>query len=76
MGNQIWFKINNTLVNFIEIVKNQPNAKSITLNKMAARIAVNGTVASQEINISFMIPRFSVGRPRANPTPITEPTRV
>ena len=43
---------------------------------MAARRAVNGTVASQEINISFIIPRFSVGRPRANPTPMTEPTRV
>jgi len=43
---------------------------------MAAKRAVNGTVASQDITISLTIPRFNVGRPRANPTPMTEPTNV
>ncbi len=43
---------------------------------MAAKRAVNGTVANQDTAISLTIPRFSVGRPRASPTPITEPTKV
>ncbi len=46
------------------------------LNIIAESIAVKGTVASQDITISWIIPRLSVGKPRANPTPMTEPTRV
>ena len=38
--------------------------------------AVNGMVVTQEINIILIIPRFKVGKPLANPTPITAPTRV
>jgi len=39
-------------------------------------VAVKGIVVIQEIKIILIIPRFKVGRPRANPTPIIEPTRV
>ena len=39
-------------------------------------IAVKGIVVTQEMKIILTIPRFKVGRPRANPTPIIEPTRV
>ena len=38
--------------------------------------AVNGIVVTQEIIIILTMPRFNVGKPRASPTPITEPTKV
>ena len=46
------------------------------MKKIIEMIAVKGIVVTQEIKIIFTIPRFKVGSPRANPTPIIEPTRV
>ena len=38
--------------------------------------AVKGMVVIQEITIIFTIPKFKVGNPRANPTPMMDPTKV
>ena len=38
--------------------------------------AVNGIVVIQETIIILTMPKFNVGKPRASPTPITEPTKV
>ena len=38
--------------------------------------AVKGMVEIQEIAIILIISKFRVGNPLANPTPITDPTRV